>query len=85
MSDNNNDDYVPISCDRHSEFELAIMRKQKLRVGWRDPQGSMHLEVLLPQDMMTQNGAEYMIAQSVDGHSYQLRLDYIIQTNILKK
>lgn len=84
MSDNNNDDYVPISCELHSEYELAVMRKQKLRIGWLDPNGNAHLEVLLPQDIFTRDGAEYMLAQASDGNSYQLRLDYIIETHHLK-
>jgi len=44
--------YMPISCDLHSEYELAILRRQWLRLVWADG-NVIHDEVVLPLDLKT--------------------------------
>ena len=79
----NKDDYIPIDCERYSRYELAIIRHNRLRVGWRDPDGSCHLDCLEPFDLQTRNHAEYLLASTSDGHKITLRLDRIIDAQEL--
>ncbi|MEK7260980.1 MAG: hypothetical protein AAB068_02950, partial [Pseudomonadota bacterium] len=44
--------YMPISCDLHSEYELAILRRQWLRLAWVNGD-VIHNEVVLPLDLKT--------------------------------
>ncbi len=71
-------DYVPIACGEHSRFELAIMRRWRLRLRWRDEHGESHLATLLPRDLETREGAEFMLAESIaQGDGVRIRLDRI--------
>jgi len=71
-------DYTPIDCSIYSEFELAIMHRSRLQVSWRDTQGSVHLEVLLPVDLRTRNGEEFLVAVDSLGTEREIRLDRIL-------
>lgn len=71
-------DYIPIDCSRYSEFELAIMHRTRLRLSWRDAAGNLHLETLLPTDLRTRRGAEYLVVASTTGREQEIRLDRII-------
>ena len=71
-------DYHPIDCAVYSAYELAILHRQRLRVGWRGEDGLSHQEVLLPLDLVTRAGAEYLIAAAAGGQRLELRLDRII-------
>ncbi|MDV3238858.1 MAG: transcriptional antiterminator, Rof [Gammaproteobacteria bacterium] len=73
-------DYVPIDCGLHSEYELAIMRRQKLRIRWRDAQGMTHIETLLPRDLQTRSGEEFLIAETPENAMLEIRLDRIVET-----
>jgi Rho-binding antiterminator len=73
-------DYIPIDCSRYSEFELAIMHRTRLRLGWRDAAGAIHVETLLPADLHTRRGAEYLVAVSTTGRKHEIRLDHIISS-----
>ncbi len=72
-------DYTPIDCELYSHCELAIIRRQRLRVAWRALDGSTHMEALLPLDLQTRNHAEYMLARDLRGVVLRLRLDRIIR------
>ncbi len=76
-------DYVPIDCGLHSQYELAIMHRQRLRISWRDAQGGTHVELLEPRDLLTRAGAEYLLADTPDGRRLELRLDHIQHTDPL--
>ena len=76
-------DYTPIDCDRYSEYELAIMRKWKLRIGWRDAYGLSHIEVLRPCDLQTRNSEEFLIAETLAGKRLEIRLDQITEARHL--
>jgi Rho-binding antiterminator len=76
-------DYTPIDCDRYSEYELAIMRKWKLRIGWRDAHGLSHIEVLRPCDLRTRNGEEFLIAETLACERLEIRLDQITEARRL--
>ncbi len=72
-------DYIPIDCDLYSRYELAILRRQRLLLSWRDAQSMVHLEVVQPRDLETLRGAEYLLAEAKG-----LRLDHISQTRIVE-
>lgn len=76
-------DYTPIDCDRYSEYELAIMRKWKLRIGWRDARGLTHIETLVPRDLQTRHGEEFLIAETAAGERLEIRLDQITEAQRL--
>lgn len=69
-------DYTPIDCGLHSEYEVAILHRQKLRMSWRSEQGDQ-VQVLLPRDLQTRDGEEFLIAEAADGEVLRLRLDRI--------
>ena len=70
--------YTPIDCGAYSKLEVAILRRWRLRVTWRDEQGQSHLDILMPRDLETRAGAEYLIAESGDHREAErIRLDRI--------
>lgn len=73
-------DYNPIDCSRYSEFELAIMHRTRLQLGWRDAAGDLHLESLLPTDLCTRRRTEYLVVVDATGRVYEIRLDQIISS-----
>jgi Rho-binding antiterminator len=72
-------DYVPVDCGLYSEYELAIMHRDRLRLSWRDPAGNAHIGVVTPTDLRTRNGAEFMLVTEQDGAKLEIRLDRILQ------
>ena len=78
-------DYTPIDCGRYSEYELAIMRKWKLRIGWRDAQGMTHVETVLPCDLQTRQGEEFLILETRAGQRLEIRLDQITEAQRLSE
>ena len=78
----NKHDYRPVSCQQHSKYELAIMHKQRLSIRWQDENGALHTEMLLPIDVKTENGAEYLLLKrQPDDEQIKLRLDKITALN----
>jgi Rho-binding antiterminator len=71
------DDYTPIACGLYSEYEVAILRCQTLRLQWRDDSGVEHSDHLIPRDLHTRNHREYMVADNPEGVTLELRLDRI--------
>jgi len=69
-------DYVSISCAIHSEYELAIMHRQKLRLVWHEG-NVIHDRVILPLDMQTRNHEEFLIGRNETGAAVTIRLDHI--------
>lgn len=74
-------DYTPIDCGLHSEYELAIMRRQSLRLAWNDARGTLHIGIYRPLDLHTRDGAEFMVVADADGTESRVRLDYIMSYN----
>jgi Rho-binding antiterminator len=62
--------YQPIACADHERLEFAALTKQWLTLRVGDvPQR------LLPQDVYTREGAEWLLAQTESGEHLTLRLD----------
>ena len=68
--------YVPISCDLHSEYELAILRRQWLRLVWTD-RNVVHDEMVLPLDLKTAHHEEYLVCRTKDDTTHEIRLDHV--------
>lgn len=81
---NANTPYKPISCNLHSQYELAIMHKSKLELSWSAEGQTLTATNILPLDLQTKNKAEYLIAQSASNENLCIRLDQIIKMRILK-
>ena len=64
-------DYQPIPCAQHERLEFAALTKQWLEVA---VEGSM-AQRLLPLDVYTRDGAEWLQAQTAAGDVVTLRLD----------
>lgn len=72
----NQDPYSPIACARYSEYELAIIRRQKLHLRWH--MDNVHYDqVVLPLDLKTANHEEFLICRDITGETLTIRLDYI--------
>lgn len=78
-----NKPYEPISCALYSEYELAIIRGQSLRVSWRDGRGVTRVETLVPCNLRTRAHQEFMIACKLTGERHVLRLDRIRHVDVI--
>ena len=77
--DKGGDEYQPIACGLYSEYEVAIMHRETLRLRWRDSEGMDHIDRVVPTDLQTRNHCEYLIATDcADGSHLEIRLDRII-------
>ena len=76
-------DYKPIDCSLYSEYELAIMHGTRLRLCWRDAADSSRIEVLLPVDLRTRRGEEFLVAIDHAGVEREIRLDRILGSQCL--
>lgn len=76
------DPYEPIACGQHSRYELAVMHRVELQLAWRDENGGAHISKVTPTDIKTVNGEEFLIAQSPDGVTYEIRLDKIEHSDV---
>lgn len=70
-------EYRPIACADYDTFEIAIMRRQNLRLRWRGEGNEILEQVVRPLDLRVQNKGEYLIAESLDGKRLEIRLDAI--------
>jgi len=75
------DAYIPVSCERHSEYELATMHKQVLSITWQDGQGNTREQFITPCDVITEQKAEYLLAKDIEGNNKKIRLDKIIDAH----
>lgn len=71
-------DYVPIACIEHERLEFAVLRRQKLLLEHRDEAGGTWRGVVLPTDVVTRNGAEWLSFNTVEGRAGVVRLDWIL-------
>jgi Rho-binding antiterminator len=76
-------DYTPIDCAQYSEYELAIMHRQRLRISWEQPGDRAHIAVFTPVDLVTREHEEFLVVYGHDGQRLELRLDHIRKTEML--
>ncbi len=70
-------DYTPIACGLYDQFELAIMRGQRLNIHWLDAEEQRFSADLLPLDLRIVDKAEFLIARDEHANQVRLRLDWI--------
>lgn len=71
----NKKDYVPVSCDMHSELELTIMHGQQIQCHWQDAFEEKRATIS-PVDIITRNSEEFLSARVFD-QLIEIRLDRI--------
>ncbi len=64
--------YAPIPCIQHERLEFAVLTKQ-----WLDVKVDGAMQRLLPLDVATRDGAEWLLAQTEAGDRLTLRLDHL--------
>jgi Rho-binding antiterminator len=69
-------DYRPIACTDHERLEFAALTRQwlDLNVTAGDWAGRQRL---LPLDVYTRDGAEWLLAETEAGEQLTLRLDWL--------
>jgi Rho-binding antiterminator len=68
--------YQPISCDVYSRLELAIMHRERLHLSWK--QGNVWFtQPVVPTDLETRAGEEFLHCRLPSGEYARIRLDYI--------
>ena len=70
-------DYTPVSCEAHSDYELAVMQRTPAPVRWQDDDG-IRTTRLLPLDVETNNREEFLIAEDLGQKKLRIRLDRIL-------
>ena len=67
-------DYRPIACSDHDRLEFAALKRQWLEVSVTAG-GRAGRQRLLPLDVYTRDGAEWLLAETESGEQLTLRLD----------
>ena len=69
-------DYRTIACSDHERLELAALKRQwlDLTVTTGDQAGRQRL---MPLDVYTRDGAEWLLAETQSGEQLTLRLDWL--------
>lgn len=70
--------YQPVACAFHESLEFAVLRRARLRLVYHDAAGEIS-QVVLPTDVATRDGAEWLSYLDAAGNSAVLRLDRIIR------
>jgi len=76
--------YQPIACAAHERLEFAVLRRQRLNLVWRTEAGEERVETVLPVDVATREGAEWLTIQRRGGQSESIRLDRIVSADYLQ-
>lgn len=71
-------DYLPIDCDQHSVLELLAMRRVQLVAEARLADGGVQQLRGQVRDLLTRDGAEYLILCDQAGQSLSIRLDHLL-------
>jgi len=71
-------DYFPIACAAHERLEFAVLRRRQLQLAWLGEDGhSEFCEQVLPLDVETRAGAEWLTIKRPGGAIEVVRLDHI--------
>jgi Rho-binding antiterminator len=70
-------DYQPISCMQHERLEFSVLRRIPLKLEYRLDNQHM-VEKVMPLDVATRDGAEWLKFRRGDGSMEEIRLDRIL-------
>lgn len=73
--------YVPIACAFHESLEFAVLRRARLRLKYRGADGSPVEARVLPTDVATREGAEWLSYRDESGAEGVVRLDRLISAD----
>lgn len=76
------DPYVPIACAFHESLEFAVLRRARLRLVYRDGANEREVRVL-PTDVATREGAEWLSYTDESGEKSIVRLDRIVSAGTI--
>lgn len=68
--------YRPVPCAFHERLEFAVLRRQRLQLVFVDEHGE-HSHGVLPLDVYTRDGAEWLSFSEGGEAPRQIRLDHI--------
>jgi Rho-binding antiterminator len=68
--------YRPISCVQHERLEFAVLRRLPLLLEYEEA-GAVVQEKVMPLDVLTRDGAEWLTMRLPEGNVRELRLDRI--------
>lgn len=69
--------YQPIPCILHDRLEFSVLRRISLRLAYKLADRDI-IETVMPLDVATRNGAEWLEFRREDGSQEVIRLDWII-------
>ena len=69
-------DYQPIACASYDVYESAITLRRRLQLVWND-EGVERTQTVLPTNLETRAGEEFLIAHDVNNDPLKIRLDKI--------
>jgi Rho-binding antiterminator len=69
--------YTAIPCGFHEQLELSVLRRQPLLLACRDEAGGFQGRII-PLDVYTHDGAEWLRYRGMDGGEAVVRLDHIV-------
>jgi Rho-binding antiterminator len=69
-------DYRSIACSDHERLEFAALKRQWLDVNLTTGDRAGH-QRLMPLDVYTRDGAEWLLAETESGEQLTLRLDWL--------
>ncbi len=70
------DAYTPVACDFHERLEFAVLRRLMLELRWVE-QAEIRAARVLPLDVATRDGAEWLTYRVEHGPVGVIRLDRI--------
>ncbi|MDH5426090.1 MAG: hypothetical protein OEY29_13970 [Gammaproteobacteria bacterium] len=76
--DKNTEDYIPIECSLHSEYELAIMHKTRCNLYWTGDADQKNAQVT-PVDLFIRDKQEFLRVKTTQNTLLDIRLDKIIK------
>lgn len=71
-------EYQPIPCIQHERLEFSVLRRIFLDLEYLEGEGAKR-ERVLPLDVSTRNGAEWLKFRRENGEEVEFRLDAIIK------
>ena len=70
-------DYTPIDCGLHSQYELAIMQRQRLQLSWTTDSHPVMTCSVIVEDIFTRAGQEFLQVRDEKDREHTIRLDRI--------
>lgn len=70
-------EYLPIACMQHERLEFSVLRRIPLMMEFR-LEGQNSVEKVMPLDVATRYGAEWLKFRREDNSEEEIRLDWIV-------